>query len=203
MMAPRYGVGTPWGNDMLTNTRQAYGWLTIALHWLAAAVILYMLWSGFNAEWAGEAGDRARRSALMGLHIGVGASMALILLARVIAHYVQPAPEPPAQPRPLAILATVVHHALLIGIVLQIISGPLAVWSGGRAIDVFGLLSIPTPFAARNDGVHEAAELIHGIGRWTIIAALMLHLAGVLKHAFLDRDGVLGRMLVAGKTLKG
>lgn len=183
---------------MLINSRQAYGSLTIALHWLAAAAVLAMLYTGFTADWAA---DREAHRALMRIHVAVGASVFLILAARVIADYAQPRPVAPEQAAPLKLLAALVHHALLIGILVQIISGPLAVWSGARAINVFDIVSLPSPFATRNDALHEGAELAHAIGRWTIIGALLLHLAGVLKHALIDRDGVLKRMLVPGKTL--
>ncbi|WP_395647465.1 cytochrome b [Terricaulis sp.] len=182
---------------MLTNTRQAYGWLTIALHWLAAAAVIAMLYTGFNADWAA---DRETQRALMRVHIATGASVFLVLMLRVVADYLQPRPVGPEQPKPLMLLASLVHHALLIGILVQIVSGPLAVFSGGRAIDVFGAFSIPSPMA-RNEGLHEAAELAHAIGRWTIIGALVLHLLGVAKHVIVDRDGVMRRMLIAGKTL--
>ena len=78
------------------NSKSGYGWLSIALHWLAAIAVIVMLVTGFQAAFAGDAGDRATRSALMGLHISFGASVALILLARVISSYAQPRPAPPS-----------------------------------------------------------------------------------------------------------
>lgn len=177
------------------NTRQGYGWLSIALHWLAAAAILFMLWSGFSADFAEDAGDREGRAALMRLHIGFGASVALLLLARVVASYAQPRPQAPEQAPALKLLAVGTHQLLLLAILIQIVSGPLAVWSGGQPINVFGLFAIPGPFAERNDAVHEAAEVLHAIGRWSLVVLISLHVLGALKHALIDRDGVLQRML--------
>ena len=182
------------------NSKNGYGWLSIALHWVAAIVVIAMLVSGFRADFAGEAGDRALRSSLMGFHVGLGAAFALVLLARVFASYAQPRPTPPEQAPILKFLASATHQVLLIAILIQVISGPLAVWSGGREINVFGLFAIPGPFAERNQGVHEFAELLHAIGRWAIVGALSLHIAGALKHALIDRDGVFKRMLAPAKT---
>lgn len=182
------------------NTKQGYGWLSIALHWLAAIAVIIMLITGFRADFAGEAGDRALRSMLMGWHISLGASFALILLARVFASYAQPRPTPPEQAPALKFLASATHQVLLIAILIQVISGPLAVWSGGRAINVFELFSIPSPFAERNEAAHEIAEVLHTIGRWTLVAAITLHVLGALKHAMIDRDGVLRRMLAPAKA---
>lgn len=182
------------------NTKTSYGWLSIILHWLAAIAVFVMLVTGFQADFAGDAGDRATRSALMGLHTSFGASIALILLARVFASYAQPRPTPPEQAPALKFLSSATHQVLLLAILLQVISGPLAVWSGGRAINVFDVFSIPGPFAERNQGVHEFAELLHGIGRWTLVGAIALHVLGALKHALVDRDGVLQRMLAPSKA---
>lgn len=177
-----------------TNTKDSYGWISITLHWLAVIAILLMLTTGFRAEFLGEAGDRAGRAASMAWHVGFGASFILILLARVLSSYVQPKPAPVEQSKPLMLIASVTHQVLLLAILVQIISGPLAIWSGGRAINVFDLFAIPSPFAARNEGVHEAAELMHAVGRWTIIVAGTLHILAVVKHTLFD-DGIIQRML--------
>ncbi len=181
------------------NSNAGYGWLSIALHWLAAIAVFAMLFTGFNADFAGDAGDRAKRAMFMGWHISLGASFALILLARVFASYAQPRPTPPEQAPILKFLSSATHQILLIAILTQVGSGMLAVWSGGRAINVFDVISIPSPFAERNEGAHEIAEVIHAIGRWTIVAALSLHVLGALKHAMIDRDGVLMRILAPTK----
>jgi cytochrome b561 len=183
-----------------TNTKNGYGWLSIGLHWFAAIAVIVMLVTGFRADFAGDAGDRATRSALMGLHVSFGASVALILLARVFASYAQTRPTPPEQAPILKFLSSATHQVLLLAILIQIISGPLAVWSGGRAINVFDVFAIPSPFAERNEGVHEFAELLHGIGRWALVGAIALHVLGALKHAMIDRDGVLKRMLAPAKA---
>lgn len=182
------------------NSKAGYGWVSIALHWLAAIAVVLMLVTGFRADFAGDAGDRATRSMLMGWHISLGASFALVLLARVFASYAQPRPTPPEQAPVLKFLSSATHQILLIAILTQVLSGVLAVWSGGRAINVFDVISIPSPFAERNQGAHEIAEVIHAIGRWTIIGALALHVLGALKHAMIDRDGVLRRMLAPAKA---
>jgi cytochrome b561 len=184
-----------WKNDSRT-----YGWLAIGLHWLAAIAVFVMLYLGFSAEMAEEAGDREARAALMGLHISFGVTFALILLARVVSSYVQPRPAPVEQAPALQFVARVTHQLLLIAILIQVVSGPLAVWSGGRPINVFSLFAIPGPFAERNEGVHEIAEVLHAIGRWMLIVLISVHVLGALKHVVIDRDGVMRRMLAPTKA---
>jgi cytochrome b561 len=187
--------GMQWINDART-----YGWLSIALHWLAAIAVFAMFYLGFSAEMAGEAGDREGRAAFMGLHISFGAAFALLLLARVAASYLQPRPAPVEQTPTLQLIARATHQLLLLAILIQIVSGPLAVWSGGRAIHVFDLFAIPSPFAERNEGVHEIAGFFHAIGRWMLIVLIGVHVLGALKHALINRDGVMRRMLAPTKA---
>lgn len=183
----------------LTNTERGYGWVSIVLHWAVAAGVLAMLWIGLNADWAADAEDRVARRAWMGLHISLGATLIAFALLRVIWYYTQRRPAAPSQSKALNAVAWLTHNALLVAIVIQFISGPLAVFSGGRAISVWGLFSIASPMAESRD-LHEFAELMHSVGRYILYIVIPLHVAGALKHAFIDRDGVFTRMLMPPKS---
>lgn len=179
----------------LTNSHDRYGWLTIVLHWAVAAGVVGMFATGLMADAAGDAGDRQARGALMGLHISMGMALFAVFALRILAHYVQRRPEKTAQPGWLNLISSAVQHILLLGLLIQILSGPLAVWSGGRAINVFDVIALTSPFAERHDLAHEAAEIAHFVGRWMIFVALVAHVLGALKHLVLDRDGAFTRML--------
>jgi cytochrome b561 len=185
-----------------SNTKSSYGWLSIGLHWIAALGVLTMLTIGLRADALGEAGDRAGRVAWMFWHISIGATLIAFLAARIIAHYAQRQPEAPPQPRALNFLSSATHNLLLLAILLLILSGPMAVWTGGRAINVWNVISLPSPFAERNEAAHELAETVHAIGRYMLYVLIPLHLLGVAKHVFIDKDGVLERMFSPKATLK-
>jgi cytochrome b561 len=95
----------------------------------------------------------------------------------------------------LRLAAKAVQGLFLVMIAVLLVTGPLAVWSAGRPIEVFDVLAIPSPFPVRIDWLHEATEEIHGAATklfWPLIA---LHVAGALKHLLLDRDDSLRRIL--------
>ncbi len=186
----------------LTNTKETYGWATIALHWIAAFGVIAMFATGLQAGLAKAAHDTAARGALMGLHISIGATLFVFFAARIALHYSQIQPVKPKQAPWLNTLLSVVQNLLLLGLLIQLISGPLAVWSGGRAISAFDLFSLPSPFVERNNDIHEAAETAHLVGRVLIFFTLALHVLGALKHLMLDRDGAFQRMLWPGKLSK-
>ena len=179
-----------WGN-----TSKTYGWATIILHWLAAAGVLAMLYIGLSAGWAEDAHNMDGHRALMRLHVSLGLTLWLILAARIAWHYAQKSPEPARQAAPLNLLSKITQNALLIAVALLIISGPLMIWSGARPLSAWGVVSLPSPFGTRNKEVHEAAELIHTVGRYGLYVLIPIHVLGALKHLMLDRDGVFRRML--------
>ncbi|KAF0171112.1 MAG: cytochrome b [Hyphomonadaceae bacterium] len=175
----------------LANTKAGYGWASVALHWLAAIAIVAMFLIGEQFE---DLPRGPEKTALMSLHIGLGVLVAPLLLARVAARFVQVKPEPLPQHRLLALLSTAAHVGLALAIVVLVISGPLTVLSGGRALNVFGWFQIPSPMA-RNQELHEIAETVHVVTVKVMFALVVVHVLGVVKHLVLDRDKTLLRML--------
>lgn len=182
----------------LTDTRTSYGWISIALHWLGAGAViaLYLLGDAIH-----KAPDRDALIAAIWLHVGVAILLYALLAGRIIWRLSQPRVEKPAQSKPLSLLATVTQWALLALIAFQLISGPLTVWTRGSAIKVFDWFEIPSPLA-RMPELHEFMEVAHGWGAKIILAAIILHVLGALKHAIIDRNGTLMRMIRAGSELR-
>jgi len=176
----------------LRNSRKAYGWAAIALHWISAVGVVVLYFLGENME---EAPDRAAKLAAQDLHVSVGVLLFTFLAARVLWSASQPSPDPLERNRWLRLAAKAVQGLFLLMIVVLLVTGPLAMWYAARPIEVFDWFAVPSPFAARLDWLHEAAEEVHGAATklfWPLIA---LHVAGALKHLALDRDGVVQRML--------
>jgi cytochrome b561 len=162
-----------------------YGWISIALHWLTAAAILVLLFAGDSIATAGEP---ARR-----LHTTLASSAWAILLARVVWRLWQGHPRSPAV-GPLSFYAgAIVHYLLLAGILAMLVSGPMAGWASG-GFDIPGL-SVPGANPAM-PSVHAIARTIHVAGATTLAIGTAAHVAGVLKHMFVDRDHTLDRIMV-------
>ena len=101
----------------------------------------------------------------------------------------------PREPQPPALekLARVLHIALLAAIAVLLFSGPLAVWSGGRAINVFDWFALPSPMG-EVPALHKALEIAHGVAAKVMLFSLAAHVLAALKHALVDRDGTLWRI---------
>ena len=119
----------------------------------------------------------------------------VFLAARLFWSASQPSPRPIEQNRVLRIAARAVQGLFLLMIAVLIVTGPLAVWSTGQPLQVFDVLAIPSPFAARVDWLHEACEEVHGAATKLFWPLIGLHVAGAVKHLVYDRDRTLQRML--------
>jgi len=180
-----------------SNSKTAYGWVAIALHWISV-VGIFMLY--FSGDEAGEALTREAKIPLMQYHISLGACFFLFLASRVIWSFTQPKPVS-LSPSKLDIVAKGVQHLFLAMIALLIISGPLAVWSNAYPIGVFDWFSIPSPFSVKNESAHEIAEAIHTNVRKIFWPLLILHLLGVAKSLVITKDRTLQRMLWVKKDI--
>jgi cytochrome b561 len=176
----------------LTNTRAAYGWIAIALHWISAVGVTALYFLGERME---DAPDRAQKILARDLHVSVAMLLIVFLAARLFWSASQPSPRPIEQNRVLRIAARAVQGLFLLMIAVLIVTGPLAVWSTGQPLQVFDVLAIPSPFAARVDWLHEACEEVHGAATKLFWPLIGLHVAGAVKHLVYDRDRTLQRML--------
>jgi cytochrome b561 len=177
----------------IKDTSAGYSWLSIALHWIAAITVISLFLLGEIAQDVPK--DEGR--VLMGYHIALGVSLYLVLLFRVIWRLMNPRPALAPQGKFLDMLAKWVPMVLLAGIVIMLVSGPLAIWSGGHDISVLDLFVIPTPME-KSKWLHEAMEETHEFGANLLFFGVMLHVLGVLKHLIINRDGTLKKMLVPG-----
>lgn len=177
---------------MLTDTAKGYGIVSIALHWLVAGFIAFLYISG---EIFSDMGRTPEAAALRGLHQSVGVVAAVFFCARFVWRLWQGAQPKGNENFWLNLLAILIQWALLIAMLGAMITGFLAVWSGGRDISVFGLFSLPTPMA-QSEGLHEFAEDAHEFFSHVILPLVALHVLGALKHLIINRDGVMKRIFV-------
>ncbi|GAB4120533.1 MAG: cytochrome b [Wenzhouxiangellaceae bacterium] len=174
----------------MDNARTGYGRISRLNHWVAAAVVIGMLTVGlyFHDMPRGE-----EKLYWLHLHISVGALAWLWIMFRVF--WRMGRGFAPAMPQ-AAIkqhISKLVHVLLLTGILVMFISGPLTIWTGGRAIEIFGLISIPSPIPEMHD-FHELLEEVHEITARVMIGLISLHVLATIMHLVFHRQALRGRM---------
>lgn len=184
------------------NTATRYGGTAKLFHWLTALLILTNLPLGLvvtNMAHGIDGQDSAalaRVATLFSLHKTIGVAVFFVALLRILWAVVQPKPGlPNGDKRAEAFLASVIHWALYAALVIV----PLSGWVHHAAMTGYAPIWWPLgqtlPFVPQSDAVAQTATAVHWLATRVLIAALVLHIAGALKHHFFDRDDTLRRML--------
>lgn len=182
-------------SSRLGDTPNGYGWLSIALHWLTAIIVLALLFIGSSIA----TDDPQRRAEMILVHTSIAVSCYALLWYRVIWRFVKGHPGPlPQQRRAFFLIGKYVHLATLAAMACMLISGPLMVWSGGQAIGVGEWLEIPSPMDP-HPGLRDFLHAVHRTAALIIVAGVLLHIGGVYKHAAFDQDGTFGKMLMPAR----
>lgn len=181
---------------MATLRRSRYSRVAIALHWIIAALIVGNLAGGLLFDVIEDA-DKALYFTVVQLHKSIGLTVLGLSLARLAWRLMNPPPSLPEHMTPAEhLLAKVTHwsfYALMLALPLtgwlMISASPLdfpTLWFG-----LFEVPRLPIERSADTAGVlHDRHELL----AYLTIGVLVLHVAGALKHHYLDRDDVLARM---------
>ncbi len=89
------------------------------------------------------------------------------------------------------------HHATHLGLYLLFFAVPLLGWAfssaAGFPVVLFGVLPLPD-FVPVNEGLADVLKELHELSAFAMAGLVLLHVAGALKHQFIDRDGLLARM---------
>ena len=170
----------------MTPASNGYSGLSIALHWIAAIAVVLLFVT--------HEGDRG--STQYAIHVGLGSLLGLAVLWRVLRRPLRGFAPKPDQPVLLNLVSTLVLWAMLPAMLAVFLTGYFLPWSVGAPLDILGLIEIPSPLARSRD-LHEAIEEIHDFAGHALVPLVILHVLGALKHAIIDRDHVLQRMIRA------
>ena len=175
----------------MKDTKERLSALTVGLHWLVAAAIIGMLAFGLYIDGL-DRGDE--RSALMALHKSIGITILALVCVRILWRWRNGFPAMlGASPRWQKAAAHAVHGLLLLTTLLLPLTGMLNSLGGGHGLSLFGL-TLVADSGARQETLHAIGES-HGAIAWIAIVLTGVHVAAVLKHQVIERDGTLRRML--------
>ena len=129
------------------------------------------------------------------LHKSVGITLAALLLFRFGWRLLGTQPEPVAgSSKAMNLVAHSVHKLIYLALIVIVTSGYLISTADGRAIEVFNLFAVPAlPESVANQ--EDIAGKIHFYAAYGLIAVVVLHALGALKHHFIDKDKTLIRMI--------
>ena len=173
------------------HTAPRYTTTAIALHWLLALLILGSLAVGLTMT---SMPFSPLRLKLYNWHKWAGVTILLLSALRLLWRLAHRPPADLPMPAWQARAAHWAHRALYV----LFFAVPLAGWAyssaAGFPIVLFGALPLPD-FMPVSRELAAALKPVHATLAWALGAVVALHVAGALKHQFINRDGLLQRML--------
>ena len=169
----------------------------IALHWIVGLAVLGMIGLGV---WMINLpkGVGPFRAEMYNLHKSIGMTVGLLVFARIawrLTHAVPPLPA--ALPRWQAVASHFTHYALYACIVIQPVTGLLGSLASPYPVKYFGYT---LPFGSWDvPAAKQLLSIVHLANGSTLAVLILVHVAAVLHHLFITRDGIFQRMWFAGR----
>ncbi len=173
-----------------------YNSTAIALHWLLALAILGSLALGLYMTSLPLSPTRLK---LYNWHKWAGVTILLLSAGRLLWRLLHRPPADLPGPAWQHRVAHGVHFALYV----LFFAVPIAGWaySSAAGFPVVWLGVIPLPdFVTPDKATAEIYKGVHATLAFLLGGLVLLHIAAALKHQFIDRDGLIGRMWFTGRA---
>lgn len=175
----------------LHNSTQKYGLIIKLVHWFSALMIIGLYIMGkwmedldYYSEWYQTAPY---------WHKSIGIILLGITIYRLYLKFTSVAPQAIitlTQQR----MASITHYLIYLCLFITMFSGYLLAATDGNDIAVFNWFVIPSVGQLINHQEDIAGE-IHELASNAVILLVIIHVAGALKHHFIDKDKTLSRMI--------
>lgn len=192
----------------LKDSQVSWGVVSRFLHWSIALIMLVMLAVGFYMVEVET--DLVTRFKMTQAHKSFGFVAFSLGVVRIIWRLAaRTRPENPNSMRPWERRSARVSHLALYCLMVAL---PISGWLMASASPlndagafpfrvanmVFGLFELPDPIDPGIKLVSDVLGRVHFGLALGLVVLLLVHVAAALKHAFVDHDGVLSRMLRGG-----
>ena len=167
------------------------------LHWSMAVIILGMIWAG----WAMVSADERVPSKFDWLypwHKSFGMLILLLILVRIATRLRSSVPALPKGLAPWELRAAKIGHIALYALMVLVPCMGYSMSSTFTQSDGVFFFGVNLPeLLPKNDAQFAVFQALHRYLAYTLLALVIVHIAGALKHRFLETDrnnDVLSRM---------
>ncbi|MEJ0085870.1 MAG: cytochrome b [Pseudomonadota bacterium] len=176
------------------NTTRSWGALSKALHWL---IVLLIINQWIIAERAEALTGFAKFKAL-GYHKSFGMTILMLAIIRLVWRWLNPVPDLSAETKPWERVLAKLSHVLLYALIFAMpITGWLMSSAKTYTVSWFNLFAFPN-LVGKSEYMFDLMNRVHHLLFALLVGVAALHIAGALKHHFIDRNDVLKRMLPFG-----
>ena len=176
----------------LRNSDEAWGWVSMALHWLVVLGVLAAAMIGLVMEELPSSGGKVQ---VYALHKSIGLTVLGLMVLRLLWRLAGGRPGVlPGVARWQSLAAAVTHGLLYAALFAMPLSGWLYNSASNFPLRWFGLFRVP-PISGRDGDLKDFAHDAHETLFWVIVALVLLHAGAALWHHLVLRDRTLDRML--------
>jgi cytochrome b561 len=173
------------------NTTRSWGSLSKVFHWLIVLLIINQWWIAERAE---ELKGLAKLEALA-WHKSFGMTVLMLAAFRLAWRLMNSTPELATETKSWERVLAKISHFLLYALIFAM---PLTGWMMSSAknypVSWFKLFQFPD-LVAPAEQTFQRMNNLHHLLFSVLVGVALLHVAGALKHHFIDRNDVLKRML--------
>ncbi len=173
------------------DTAPGYTRTAIALHWLAAALIVGNLTLGVSMVGLPLSPLKLR---LFAWHKWIGITVFVVASVRLGWRHANPPPPPVAMPEWQRRAAAATHAALYLLMLAIPLSGWIYSSSTGVSVVYLGLVPLPD-LVPKDKALAAVLKAVHVTLNVGLVALVVVHVGAALRHHLVDRDAVLPRML--------
>lgn len=172
---------------------QRYTIVAILFHWLIALLIIGAFTMGLVMT--DMPGITPTKLKYYSWHKWAGVTILGLATLRLLWRLTHPAPPYPAGMPAWQKTTANALHGLLYGLMFAVpLSGYFYTLASGYPVVYFGLVELPV-LIAKDEALKPVLKEVHWWLNMGLASCVALHIGAALKHQFIDRDGVLKRML--------
>lgn len=177
---------------MLRNSQTQYGAIARLFHWLIVGMIILQVTLAFIFEGMPRGLEKI---AVIGLHKSVGMTILILAILRLLWRFYNPQPALPLHMKVYQrVLSKVTHGGLYLILFALPVSGWIMSSAAKIPVSYFGLFNFPDWVSPDKDLVRLSKD-IHESLVYLLLALVSLHIAAVIWHQWIVKDGILYRML--------
>ena len=172
-----------------------YSLIAIVLHWVLALAILGIFAMGL---YMADLPFSPTRLKLYNWHKWAGITFLALTILRLLWRLAKRPPDLPEHiSRSMPAWQRIAHHGTHHALYALFFIVPLVGWAYSSAVGfsivVFGVFPLPD-FVPADKALAALIKPWHEISAFALVGLAALHIAAALKHQWVDRDGLIGRM---------
>lgn len=179
------------------NTAERFGIVAKGFHWLIAVAVIGLIAVGLYMDGLDPSPLKFKLSFW---HKSFGITVLALVAARLVWRLTNTHPAALATHKKWEkTLARIIHLLLYVCLFAMPLSGWAMSSAKGFSVSVFGWFTLPD-IVGENKELGGLLREAHEYIAWALIACIVLHFGGALKHHVIDRDSTLRRMIPFGKV---